>query len=203
MPGSAPGPACRRQPLWDNSVNCQERPDQTMLSATLLKTHTELGIPAGYGDGRGLPLYPEATDLVDVGPNLVGRMQRLTPDAAERWSLMVEAAAAEGLTLLIVSGFRSVEYQAALIRKKLEGGQQIDDVLTVNAAPGYSQHHTGTAVDIASPGSRPLTEDFEQSDAFAWLKRRAAEFGFEMTYPRNNKYGFVYEPWHWALIDES
>ena len=174
-----------------------------MLSATLLETHAELGIPAGYGDGRGLPLYAEATDLVDVGPNLVGRMQRLTPVAAERWSLMVAAARAEGRTLLIVSGFRSVEYQAALIRKKLEGGQKIDDVLSVNAAPGYSQHHTGTAVDIASPGSRPLTEDFEQSDAFAWLEGRAAEFGFEMTYPRNNKYGFVYEPWHWALSEET
>ena len=174
-----------------------------MLSTSLLKTHTELGIPAGYGDGRGLPLYAEATDLVDVGPNLVGRMQRLTPDAAERWLRMVEAARADGQTLLIVSGFRSVEYQAALIRKKLEGGQTIEDVLTVNAAPGYSQHHTGTAVDIASPGSRPLTEDFEASEAFAWLKQGAAEFGFEMTYPRNNKYGFVYEPWHWALSDES
>ena len=177
--------------------------ERSMLSATLLKTHSELGIPAGYGDDLGLPLFAEATKLVDVGPNLVGRMQRLTPDAAARWAEMVEAARAEGQTLLIVSGYRSIEYQAALIQKKLDGGQPIEDVLKVNAAPGFSQHHTGTAVDIASPGSRPLTEDFEDSEAFAWLARRAAEFGFGMTYPRNNKYGFVYEPWHWALTAES
>ena len=68
----------------------------------------------------------------------------------------------------------------------------------MNAAPGYSQHHTGCAVDIATPGSRPLTEEFEESEAFAWLGNRAAEFGFSMTYPRDNPQGFIYEPWHWA-----
>lgn len=170
-----------------------------MLTASLQATHQELGIPADYGQGAGLPFYAEADELVDIGPNLVGRMQRLTPLCAERWRAMVDAAGEDGQTLLIVSGFRSHEYQAALIRKKLGAGQSIEDVLTVNAAPGFSQHHTGAAVDIASPGSRPLTEDFEDSQAFAWLEARAAEFGFSMTYPRNNKYGFVYEPWHWAL----
>jgi D-alanyl-D-alanine carboxypeptidase len=69
----------------------------------------------------------------------------------------------------------------------------------VNAAPGFSQHHTGAAVDIASPGSRPLTEEFDQSGAFEWLTRNAANYGFSMTYPRENPWGFVYEPWHWAL----
>lgn len=166
-----------------------------------MQLHAELGIRPGYGEDPELPLYAEASDLVDVGPNLVGRMQRLTPDCAERWHAMVEAASADGQILLIVSGYRSYEYQAGLIQKKLDGGQQIEAVLKVNAAPGFSQHHAGTAVDVASPGSRPLTEEFEESPAFAWLSERAGEFGFAMTYPRNNKYGFVYEPWHWALSD--
>lgn len=172
-----------------------------MLTPDLRQSHTELGIPSDYGGDGCPPLYTEASDLVDVGPNLVGRMQRLTPRAAERWSSMVAAARADDQVLLIVSGFRSFEYQAALIRKKLEAGQAIGDVLAVNAAPGFSQHHTGEAVDIASPGSRPLTEEFDQSPAFAWLTERAGDFGFVMTYPPNNKYGFVYEPWHWALTD--
>ncbi len=114
---------------------------------------------------------------------------------------MVEAASADGIRLLIVSGFRDFEYQAGLIRRKLDAGQQLDDILKVNAAPGFSQHHTGCAVDIATPGSRPLSEEFEESDAFGWLGRRAAEFGFSMTYPRDNPCGFIYEPWHWALND--
>ena len=175
-----------------------------MLSEKHRKLHQDLGIPAQYGQERGLRHYAEATDLVEVGPNLVGRMQRLTPDTAARWQQMVETASDEGIRLLIVSGFRSFEYQAQLIRNKLEAGQSIEEILEVNAAPGFSQHHTGTSVDIATPGSRPLTEEFEESDAFAWLNENAGKFGFSMTYPRDNPFGFIYEPWHWAVeIDPS
>ena len=97
----------------------------------------------------------EAPDLVEVGPNLLGRMQRLAPAAATQWAAMQDAAAADGIRLLIVSGYRSIDYQARLIRKKLNAGQSLSEILAVNAAPGYSEHHTGRAVDIATPGSRP------------------------------------------------
>lgn len=170
-----------------------------MLTPSLKALHTELGIPDDYAKVRGLPLFAEAQELEDVGPNLIGRMQRLAPPCASAWRNMVDAAGEEGLKLMVVSGYRSFEYQASLIRKKLNAGQAIGEVLTVNAAPGYSEHHGGLAVDIASPGSRPLTEDFEQSDAFAWLTANAGRFGFSLSYPRNNKCGFVYEPWHWAM----
>ena len=165
----------------------------------LRELHEKLGIPADYGRQSGPPAYEEALDLVEVGPNLVGRMQRLTPAAADRWHAMVAAAGADGVTLMIVSGFRSYEYQAALIRKKIDAGQAITDILEVNAAPGHSEHHTGLAVDIATPGSRPLTEEFEESEAFRWLEANAARFGFSMSYPRDNPWGIIYEPWHWAL----
>ena len=164
----------------------------------LRELHSELGIPENYGRDRTRPVFEEATDLVEVGPNLVGRMQRLTPATARQWADMQAAAAGEGVILLIVSGFRSVDYQARLIRKKLNAGQSVSEILTVNAAPGFSEHHTGRAIDIASPGSRPLTEEFEDSSAFRWLQSRAAEFGFSMSYPRDNAGGFIYEPWHWA-----
>jgi zinc D-Ala-D-Ala carboxypeptidase len=166
----------------------------------LRELHKELGISADYPDG-GPPAFEEAQALVDVGPNLIGRMQRLTPEAAENWHAMVAAAAADGVEILMVSGFRSVEYQATLIRNKLNAGQRIDEILTVNAAPGHSEHHTGRAVDIATPGSRPLTEEFEGTAAFGWLTRRASEFGFSMTYPKDNPWGILYEPWHWSLKD--
>ena len=169
------------------------------LSEHHQKLHQQLGIPAKYGRERNLPHYEEATDLIEVGPNLVGRMQRLTPEAAAKWQQMVEAASKSGIRLLIVSGYRSFEYQAELIGKKITAGQSIEEILTVSAAPGYSQHHTGAAVDIATPGSRPLTEEFETSDAYRWLSQYAAEYGFSMTYPRDNALGFIFEPWHWAL----
>lgn len=164
----------------------------------LRELHAELGIPDDYGANGGPPVFEEASALVEIGPNLVGRMQQLRPASAASWQAMVRAAQRDGRMLLIVSGFRSVDYQARLIRKKLNAGQQIGDILQVNAAPGFSEHHSGQAVDIATPGSRPLTEEFEDTQAFLWLQENAADFGFSMTYPRDNSWGFVYEPWHWS-----
>ena len=164
----------------------------------LRELHKELGIPENYGLDGSRPVFEEATDLVEVGPNLVGRMQSLEREAAANWTEMQARAAEEGMHLLIVSGYRSIEYQARLIRKKINAGQSVSEILAVNAAPGHSEHHTGRAVDIATPGSRPLTEEFEDSDAFRWLHENAGTLGFSMSYPRNNAAGFIYEPWHWA-----
>ena len=100
---------------------------------------------------------------------------------------------------------RAAAYILQVERKIAEGEEledrmtAIEEILKVSAAPGYSQHHTGGAADIASPGSRPLTEDFETSAAFGWLVEHAAEYEFSMTYPRDNAYGFIYEPWHWSM----
>ena len=165
----------------------------------LSKLHQELGISDKYGLDPSLPVFDEAVELVEIGPNLVGRMQSLTPVAASQWQAMVSAATGDGIMLMIVSGFRSVEHQAALIRRKISAGQTIDEILMVNAAPGYSEHHTGRAVDIATPGWRPLTEEFESSDAFKWLCSNSGRFGFSLSYPRDNPHGFTYEPWHWSI----
>ncbi len=164
----------------------------------LRELHTELGIPDDYGMDGLKPVFDEADDLVEVGPNLIGRMQSLTPETAASWQEMQAAARDDGITLMIVSGFRSIDYQAGLIRKKLEAGQTLNEILGVNAAPGFSEHHSGRALDLASPGSRPLTEEFEVTEAFTWLQENAEKFGFSMSYPRENPQGFIYEPWHWA-----
>lgn len=160
----------------------------------------ELGIPADYGVNPPLPTYLQTEQLEDVEPNILGRMQRLAPQAARDWRAMKAAALEEGVAILLVSGFRSYEYQIELIRKKLAAGQNIESILRVNAAPGFSQHHTGLAVDVATPGTRPLTHDFEQSDAYVWLRINAESFGFIMPYERDNPFGLAFEPWHWSQL---
>lgn len=157
----------------------------------------ELGIPDNYGTDPALARYAEATELVDVGPNIIGREQRLTPATAAAWQSLQSAAEVEDVQLILVSGFRSASYQADLIRTKLEAGQEIDAILKINVGPGYSQHHTGNAIDIATPGYKPLLEYFEDSPAFAWLHDNAVQFGFTLSYPRENPEGISYEPWHW------
>lgn len=164
----------------------------------IARLHRALGIPADYARLRGLPLQPEARGLVSVGPDIYQRDQRLLPSAAAAWQAMAAAAAADGVDLQLVSAFRTVDYQAGILRRKLDQGQAIDEILRVSAAPGYSEHHSGRAVDLTTPGYAVLEEAFEHSAAFAWLGRRAAEFGFRMTYPRGNPHGVAYEPWHWA-----
>ncbi len=168
------------------------------LVAPLLE---RLGIEPSYGSDPYRPAYAETGQLTDVGPNVMGRMQALEPETASAWSAMKDAAADDGVVLLIVSGFRSIEYQARLIERKLARGNALTEILRSTAAPGFSQHHTGKAVDIATPGSRPLTEDFAATDAFAWLVNRANAFGFRMPYGRSNRFDFAYEPWHWSRIE--
>jgi zinc D-Ala-D-Ala carboxypeptidase len=163
----------------------------------------DLGIPIDYGSNPRRPAFAEASELEDVEPNILGRMQTLTPETARAWRRMKRAASQTGVELLLVSGFRSIDYQTGLFRKKLAAGQSIDAILEVNAAQGFSEHHTGKAVDIATPGTRPLTEEFEGSAAFVWLQRNAARYGFTMPYGRGNEFGFVYEPWHWSRLDPA
>jgi D-alanyl-D-alanine carboxypeptidase len=161
----------------------------------------DLGIPSDYGIAPERPLFTEAVELVDVEPNIVGVPQKLAPETAAAWHKMKQTAALAGVQLLLVSGFRSIRQQADLIRRKLAAGQAIETILKVNAAPGFSEHHTGRAVDIATPGTRPLTAEFERSKAFAWLEAHAATFSFRMPYTRGNRFGFEYEPWHWSQLE--
>lgn len=163
----------------------------------------QLGIPASYGQSPVLLHFDEPETLVDAGPNIMGRPQRLTPETNQAWVEMSAAAADDSIELLIVSGFRSIADQARLIWNKLCEGQPIDTILQVNTAPGFSQHHTGRAIDIATPGVRPLTEPFNESSAFQWLEKNAGRFGFVLPYGVNNDQGLGYEPWHWFFDKEQ
>ena len=162
--------------------------------------HRELGIPADYAQLRGLPLHAEAdaAELVSIGEDIYGREQRLIRPAADAWHALRAAAEADGLALQPVSAFRTVEYQAGIIRRKLAASQPIDAILKVSAAPGYSEHHTGRALDVATAGADPLEETFAKTPAFAWLQQHAVAHDFRLSYPRDNPYGIAYEPWHWA-----
>ena len=160
--------------------------------------HRELGIPSGFAGQCGWPLQAEAENLVDAGPDCFGRPQRLQADACSAWQRMQCQAAADGVSLHLVSAYRSVEYQCDVIRRKRESGRRIEDILRVNALPGYSEHHTGRAIDLGTEGCPALEEEFEHTAAFRWLQDQAAMFGFVLSYPRGNPMGISYEPWHWC-----
>ncbi len=158
-----------------------------------------LGIPAALPRQRKLRRHAEARRLTCCGLGTDGRDKFLTPAAAQAWHALRQAAASDEIDLRLISAFRSVDFQAALIRAKLDRGLSLDEVLRVNAPPGYSEHHSGRAVDIGTIGCAALDEAFERTDAFRWLNDRAGAFGFVLSYPRDNPEGFLYEPWHWCF----
>jgi D-alanyl-D-alanine carboxypeptidase len=171
---------------------------RTALHERIRSALRELGAAENLVEERKLPAHADAQRLTPVGLGTDGRDRLLTPVAAKAWLAMRDAAAREGVELLLVSAFRSFDFQLALIRGKLAKGRSIAEIFTVNAPPGCSEHHTGRAVDIGSSGTPPLEEDFENTAAFQWLTRHASRFGFSMSYPRNNPHGYLYEPWHWC-----
>ena len=147
---------------------------------------------------RGLPLFADARRLQCVGLGTDNRDKFLALPAAAAWLEMRAAAARDGVELLLISAFRSFEFQEALIRGKLARGRGIDEILTVNAPPGCSEHHSGRAVDIGARDTPALEEAFEHTAAYAWLDAQANSHGFHLSYPRGNRYGYLYEPWHWC-----
>jgi D-alanyl-D-alanine carboxypeptidase len=165
---------------------------------TLTRISQRLGIPADYASARGLTRQREATRLIRIGRNPDGRVLRLTPAAARAWRRMHAAAQGDGIELIAISAFRSVRRQTTLVRRKLAAGKSIDDILRYTAAPGFSEHHTGRAIDIGSPGHTELEEDFARTAAFRWLRKHAGKFGFRLSYPRHNRHGIGCEPWHWC-----
>ncbi len=164
--------------------------------------HRGLGIPEDYRGDYGLALQYEETDLVDVEKDIHGRQQRAARAVLEPWQKMKARAAQEGVVLLLVSAFRSVDRQAEIVQRKIAKGDRMEDILKVCAAPGYSEHHTGRALDLTTNGCQPLAEAFDETEAFVWLRENASAFSFRLSYPLGNKYGIAYEPWHWAFCEE-
>ncbi len=163
------------------------------------KLHKDLNIPDSYPIQSQLRLHPEPAILVETELDYYGRPQKLAPETLKAWQQMKSAAAGKGVCLHLLSAYRSVDKQCEIIARKLAAGELIVDILKVNAAPGYSEHHTGRAIDLGTTGCRALEEEFELTEAFFWLGNNAANFHFSLSYPRNNPFGVIYEPWHWCF----
>jgi D-alanyl-D-alanine carboxypeptidase len=174
-----------------------------LVSAERAALLAGLGITPALLAGRALQAHEEAPELVLAERNAAGREFLLTPAAAAAWWKMRAAALADGQTLILLSAFRSVARQAEIIRAKRAAGQPIEAILRASAPPGFSEHHTGRAVDIGTPAHPELEASFEATPAFDWLCRHALRFGFTLSYPRGNAAGFMAEPWHWCFQGEA
>jgi len=148
--------------------------------------------------------YAEATQG-ELGSIAADGSIKLRKAAAKAYQEMQSAAQQEGVSLMPLSGFRTLTDQDYLFfGKKAERGQVAAERAKVSAPPGYSEHHTGYALDIGD-GAVPATNlspDFENTPAFKWLKANAPFHSFELSFPKNNKQGVSYEPWHWRFVGD-
>ena len=119
--------------------------------------------------------------------------KELAAVAAQAYRQMKQAAAAEGIDLLLCSGYRTVEYQENLFsqqkQKWLDKGYSEEDAYNeaknVVAVPGYSEHNSGLAADIVTPKHQNLDDAFGDTDAAKWMFEHAPEYGFILRYPEN------------------
>ena len=148
-------------------------------------------------------------DTKECGSQTAVNKTLQTP-ACDAFLEMQKAAAADGVTVWMQSGYRSVKYQTGLYERKTkyytDRGYDAATAKEMAAAvvnpPGYSEHNCGLAADLNSPEHTGLDEGFENTTAFRWLCEHAVEYGFILRYPKGaeDKTEITYEPWHWRYV---
>ena len=145
-------------------------------------------------------------DMVQIASYPEGDTQRtetMHPDAAKALLDMIAAARADGVWLVPASGFRTLAQQRTLFNAQVAKQKSPAAAAKISAPPGYSEHHTGYAIDLTD-GSFAQNQDispaFAASPAYQWLQKNAATHGFELSFPENNPQGISFEPWHWRYV---
>ncbi len=158
--------------------------------------------------------YPEAPaeSLVAV---CTGSSALLHKDVVQPLRVMIEAARADGVDLRAISCFRSIRKQQYLFCRHVcdansticggscQGRKQTEAVRAlVSAPPGHSEHATGYTIDFTDGRERKCDVEtcFAETKAGQWMVKNATAFGFELSFPENNKQGVSYEPWHWRFV---
>ncbi len=184
---------------------------------------TEPSSSASDFPGEDQAPTPEVTSREDPSEDLLGHLPyeeasldqlksitgdssiKLRPAAAQAYLTMVDAARRQNIRLVAISGFRDIQDQEYLFFEvKAQRGQNASTRAEVSAPPGYSEHHTGYAIDIGD-GNYPDTHlevTFEETKAFKWLSENAAFYSFELSFPQDNPQGVSYEPWHWRYVGD-
>ncbi len=125
-----------------------------------------------------------------------GKQYLLAGVAYEKYMQMWDAAKKEGLSMMVVSAYRTEDYQRNLYNNKVRAsGKVYADNYSARAS--HSEHQTGLAIDIGSTKT-----SFEYTAEFKWLQKHAHEYGYILRYPRGKEWitGYAYEPWHYRFV---
>lgn len=164
------------------------------LDPELLKKYSRVYFLNEHYQPSGLSVI-DSDFVFDEGKKLLihskvrASLERMLTDAKE-----------DGAELTVLSAYRSFGEQAAL-----KNGYVVKYGTGANAFSadqGYSEHQLGTTVDLGTPLNGRSWNTFDQTKGYAWLIAHAHEYGFTLSYPKDNTY-YQYEPWHWRYVGES
>ena len=120
----------------------------------------------------------------------------LTENFTTNFNKMKKAASADGISLKVVSGFRSYSTQKSIYNNwvKKDGKAKAD---TYSARAGYSEHQSGLAADLNHVGS-----SFDNTKEAKWLEENCYKYGFILRYPKGKQgvTGYIYESWHFRYV---
>mgnify|MGYP004554282433 CR=1 FL=1 len=129
-----------------------------------------------------------------------GYPNKIRADVYEEFKKMYNAAKNDNVSIFIASPYRSYSDQNALYTYYVntDGKQNAD---TYSARPGFSEHHTGLAMDLIPEYGLDL-DTFENSDGFKWMQENAYKYGFILRYPKDKEdiTGYSYESWHYRYV---
>ena len=118
----------------------------------------------------------------------------------------VTDAEAQGLTVVMTSGYRGYDTQSWLFQRKVDqyGGDE-ETAATIVARPGTSEHQTGLAADITDGYYEYMNESLEETALFQWMSAHCHEYGFIVRFPkgRQDVTGIMYEPWHYRYVGKE
>lgn len=206
--------------VQDNSAAATSGSEQAATSDAQTASTASQATSATQASAKNDPLLTLVNNNVKIPDDWEASLQtkvadtgtgkELQVEAADAFITMKNAAAAEGVDLMLCSGYRSVDYQTNLFnqqkQKWLDKGyseeEAYNEAKTVVAIPGYSEHNLGLAADIVTPKYQTLDSGFGKTDAGKWLAQHAPEYGFILRYPENKQAitGIIYEPWHFRYV---
>ena len=168
-----------------------------LCADTIYVCDTLFELPVYWAESR-IPdsILADISELAPLPPKYSvhgGRIYLLRP-ARDAFLEIAKAAEAAGLEFVIESGYRSIEKQEEIWCTLLGMGVPFESIIKGTAPPGYSEHHTGRAVDFY-----PTTGDFVGTREYWWLKRNAGKYGWRQSYTTGE--GVRKEPWHWYFED--
>lgn len=177
-------------PETNESVSSEEETDEPESEESVTDKEDEAVEVGGQPDE---PKYIDGVLIVNKTYPLPSTYNPGVDSTAKAaFDTMAANAYSDGVSLYIISDFRTYDYQAGLYQRYVNrSGQAEADRYSARA--GHSEHQTGLAFDLNS-----LEQSFGQTAAGKWLAEHCHEYGFIIRYPEDKEHitGYMYEPWH-------